>query len=127
MIWIEDIYFVGKVLAVVREREANKASQRSHKARFPTPAFYFFGFVLNALAVAFGAIGLSGDSDNPTLIALVSLSILGLGIAIYSATLKPMEANKQKRKLLVAVSAGFGFVLLASQGLNLLMNPSLFA
>jgi len=111
---------------VAREREVNKSTRSSHRAQFPTPGFYFFGFVLNALAVAVAVVGLSDHFDNLTLVALGVLSVLGFAIAIYSATLKPMEANKQTRKTLVAASAGFGFILLAVQGLNLLMNPGLF-
>lgn len=111
---------------MAREREASKSTRRSHRAQYPTPGFYLFGFVLNALAVAVAAIGLLGHFDNLTLVAFGLLSVLSFSIAIYTAMLKPMEANKQTRKILVAVSAGFGFVLLVVQGLNLLMNPGLF-
>lgn len=115
-----------KGVTVAREREASKPARRSHRAQYPTPGFYLFGFVLNSLAVAAAAVGLLSHFDNLTLVAFGFLSVLSFGVAIYASTLKPMEANKKTRKILVGASAGFGFILLVVQGLNLLMNPSIF-
>lgn len=104
------------------KESVRKNSKRSHRAQFPTPGFYLFAFILNLVSLPLVGFLLWNNLTNITLLSLAFLSVLGVGISIYSGTLRPKESNKKARKILVASTAAYGFILLAVQGLNIVLG-----
>ena len=110
---------------VAKKETVPKSTRRSHRAQFPTPGFYLFSFLLNLASLPIVAVFIYGHQANITLWTLAGLSALGVAISIYAVTLRPMESNKKARKILISAVAAYGFILLAVQGFNIIINPNI--
>lgn len=104
--------------------EANaKSDRRRHRAAYPTPGFKAFAALLNIFALPLASLLLTNSEENTIgIFALCLLTLIGVGITIYSTILRPLPDNIQKRKILAGVTAGFGFFLLVALGTTVLLG-----
>lgn len=122
--------FVGQTAPILApaKKEAPKQKKRgAHRAQYPTPAFYLFAFLLNLVSLLLGSLLYSQDFNEMVLLALTILGAIGVVISIYSLGVKPREANKRLRKILVAVTACYGFIIFAAVLTLIFLNPTAFS
>lgn len=100
---------------------------RRHRAGYPTPAFYFFAFLLNLGALLLTAWMLKDNLLNLSLVVFAFLSGVGVGMTVFSTSIKPITANFGQRRKLVGVTVAYGFILVAVQVVYGVMNPAFFA
>lgn len=103
-----------------------RKGKRRHRAQYPTPEFYLFAFLLNLSAVGIASWLLIFNPVNIPLLATGLLGVVGLIISVYAIMLRPMESNKKLRKILIGLTAIYGFVLLMVQAINILAAPDTF-
>jgi peptidoglycan/LPS O-acetylase OafA/YrhL len=101
-------------------------SKRRHRSQYPTPEFYYFALLLNIGALVVAALLLPNNPTNIPLLATGLLGGLGLILSLYSIAIRPKESNRKQRKILVAVTLSYGFVLLVIHAINILSNPTAF-
>lgn len=112
---VEDDAAQEVVEPVVREKKRG-----SRRAAFPTPGFKSFGTLLNLLTVPLASYQASTEFTL-NIIVLGVLSIIGVGIALYSNALRPLATNVKTRKILTLVSLVYGFLLLIALLLSVIM------
>lgn len=103
-----------------------RTATRRHRASYPTPGFYLFGFLLNLLALVIGGTFLFLNPTAMTLQVFGAVSLVGVLISIYSLSIRPKESNKKLRKVLVGFVAAYGTVVIGAIGAMFLLSPSTF-
>lgn len=116
--------FTGNTFVEDNEREKRK--KRKHRATFPTPEFYLFAFLLNIAPLALSAWLISMNPLNIELVSLGVLSGIGVFISLFILKVKPTTATKKKRKILISVSAAYGFVMLLVHFVSFAIHPGTY-
>jgi len=100
-----------------------KPKRRSHRASYPTPGFYLFAFLLNLFAVLIGGMFYFLNNSSIQLMAFAAVAVMGVFLSIIALLIRPKEANKKLRKVLIGFIAAYGFVVLAAIGATILLTP----
>lgn len=100
--------------------------RRKHRASYPTPGFYLFGFLLNLLALLVGGAFFYLNPTSMVLLGFGIVAAVGVLIAIYSSSIRPKESNKKLRKILVGFVAAYGTIVIVAIGATILLSPGPF-